>query len=76
MDPRPGNSEEISFQLATTVNQDGTSSGMYYVTPDNGVTYGNPAGQIGYVVNIMAALRDGIKIYRTPGGDLSVPYGG
>eukprot|EP00972_Heterocapsa_arctica_P037222 5480772-Heterocapsa_arctica.AAC.1 len=39
MVPPSGKTEEISFQLATSVNEDGTSTGMYYVTPDNGLTY-------------------------------------
>eukprot|EP00972_Heterocapsa_arctica_P010883 1594331-Heterocapsa_arctica.AAC.1 len=71
MDPRDGNSEEITFQVATTVNPNGSQTGLFHVVADSGATYGKPAGQVGYVVNIMAALVAGVKIYRTPAGDLS-----
>eukprot|EP00972_Heterocapsa_arctica_P051501 7575051-Heterocapsa_arctica.AAC.1 len=74
--PRHGNSEEITFQVSSTVNTDGHSYGQYHVMTDNGASYGKTIGQVGYVVNIVAALRAGVTIYRTPMGDLSVPYGG
>eukprot|EP00972_Heterocapsa_arctica_P025966 3822317-Heterocapsa_arctica.AAC.1 len=74
--PRHGNSEEITFQLASTVNKDGHSYGQYHVMTDNGATYGKTMGQIGYIVNIVAALRAGVTLYRTPMGTFSVTYGG
>eukprot|EP00972_Heterocapsa_arctica_P096063 14171516-Heterocapsa_arctica.AAC.1 len=74
--PRPGTAEEISFQLAHTVNRDGSNTGLYHVMIDNGATYGQTIGQIGYIVNIEAALHAGVTLYRTPMGALTVIHGG
>eukprot|EP00972_Heterocapsa_arctica_P055275 8156567-Heterocapsa_arctica.AAC.1 len=43
---------------------------------DAGAHYGRTIGQIGYVVNIDAALRAGVRIYRTPLGSYTVIQGG
>eukprot|EP00972_Heterocapsa_arctica_P042329 6238507-Heterocapsa_arctica.AAC.1 len=74
--PAAGTSEEISFQLAHTVNKDGQTTGQYHVMIDNGANYGRTIGQIGYVVNIEAALTAGVPIYRTPMGAYTVLHGG
>eukprot|EP00972_Heterocapsa_arctica_P038723 5707261-Heterocapsa_arctica.AAC.1 len=43
---------------------------------DNGANYGHTIGQIGYVVNIEAALTAGVPLYRTPMGAFTVLHGG
>eukprot|EP00972_Heterocapsa_arctica_P043100 6355574-Heterocapsa_arctica.AAC.1 len=42
-------SEEITFELACTQNSDGTVTGSYHHTVDNGRHYGQVSGEIAYV---------------------------
>eukprot|EP00972_Heterocapsa_arctica_P077070 11366115-Heterocapsa_arctica.AAC.1 len=59
--PPVGKSEEISFELAHTVNAAGQTTGAYYLVVDAGANYGRTIGQLGYVVNIDALLRANVR---------------
>jgi hypothetical protein len=75
--PDPGNSEEISFQIASSdqvPNRDGQVTDVYHIK--NGEDFGHAKGEIGYVVKIADIIRANLNVFRTPKGSLVIITGG